>query len=66
MKNDQYGRATMEWSKYGNERRITYHRCIDKELSNAVFHFHVGYMCKKKVKRIGTSLVEGAVNDFSF
>lgn len=56
----------MEWSKYGNERKITNQWCIDKELSNAVFHFHVGYMCKKKVKRIGTSLMEGAVNDFSF
>lgn len=36
------------------------------QLSNAVFHFSRGYMCKKKVKQIGTSLVEGAVNDFSF
>ena len=28
--------------------------------------FTLGICARKKVKRIGTSLVEGAVNDFSF
>ena len=64
-KDEQRGKHNKCW----DVRRITNLQCIDDKFFSTLqccVPFSRGYMCNKKVKRVGTSLVEGAVNGFSF